>query len=337
MCCARSPLAALPRPQPPNRTLLTFLQERLVESALLIFAQLAHYVIGVLVQYMGTLHDILQVGPFHLPACMSACLRLHRPTAGVTPVHSRARAGAARCAPPPCPSNYLRCRCATCCQSQPASSLPSALTTPLHSAGPPHPRPLWPTRAWTCAWLLCAPPAHSLGSWRIRWIGNAFRTWCRYCCRWGRGLGVATPWGGVGMLQVVGGGRMQRAARTCLPPALPAPLAHSRLLYHHGPVSRPSLHALMHPALFPGHPPADDRLCTQPWGGVGSAGVVEASRPQSSVAGWWKRGRRGGPREEGRPLVGDGVAAVSTERPTAACGCVDAFFGGGGGVPFPPR
>lgn len=36
-------------------------QPRLMESALLIFAQLAHYVISMLLQYMGTLHSVLQV------------------------------------------------------------------------------------------------------------------------------------------------------------------------------------------------------------------------------------------------------------------------------------
>lgn len=33
-----------------------------MESALLIFAALARYVMGVLTQYMGTLHGLLQVG-----------------------------------------------------------------------------------------------------------------------------------------------------------------------------------------------------------------------------------------------------------------------------------
>lgn len=37
-------------------------QERLMESALLLFAQLAVYVMGVLMQYMGTIHGLLQVG-----------------------------------------------------------------------------------------------------------------------------------------------------------------------------------------------------------------------------------------------------------------------------------
>ncbi len=36
-------------------------QERLMESALLLFAQLAVYVMGVLAQYMGTIHGLLQV------------------------------------------------------------------------------------------------------------------------------------------------------------------------------------------------------------------------------------------------------------------------------------
>lgn len=33
-----------------------------MESALLLFAQLAVYVMGVLMQYMGTIHQLLQVG-----------------------------------------------------------------------------------------------------------------------------------------------------------------------------------------------------------------------------------------------------------------------------------
>lgn len=38
-----------------------------MESALLMFAQLAVYVMGVLAQYLGTIHGLLQVRPTHAP------------------------------------------------------------------------------------------------------------------------------------------------------------------------------------------------------------------------------------------------------------------------------
>lgn len=56
-----------------------------MESALLIFAALARYVMGVLTQYMGTLHGVLQVSrlagwlytylPVHLPCTMTTAVK----------------------------------------------------------------------------------------------------------------------------------------------------------------------------------------------------------------------------------------------------------------------
>ena len=173
MCrlCLRPPPAPPPAPPSPSPPPLCPCpcagQPRLMESALLIFACLARYVMPILTQYMATLNGVLQVGG-RLCCPVVWAVMLHGGGVAVGPVDcwgsTWVGSAAAACTwlgGQHTPSSQMRSSAFPASQPSPAPACPSPSTARLTDLAalalllprlPPARSNAWPTRTATCAW-----------------------------------------------------------------------------------------------------------------------------------------------------------------------------------------